>query len=142
MARWRDRGADPEAPGVRRLGFVDSLDEVYRQAAVVINPQQFGTGLSIKSIEALRHARPLVSTISGARGLEDGAGLAFRQAASAEEFGDQLVALLRTPAEAAALAARGFAYARAYYERNLEVLGELVRSGTPSGAGRPGAASR
>ncbi len=132
----------PEAPGVRRLGFVDSLDEVYRQAAVVVNLQQFGTGLSIKSIEALRHARPLVSTISGARGLEDGAGLAFRQAASAEEFGDQLVALLRTPAEAAALAARGFAYARAYYERNLEVLGELVRSGTPSGAGRPGAASR
>jgi glycosyltransferase involved in cell wall biosynthesis len=132
----------PEGPGVRRLGFVDSLDQVYRRAAVVVNPQQFGTGLSIKSIEALRHARPLVATVSGARGLEDGAGLAFRQAASAEEFGEHLVELLRDPAEAAALGARGIAYARAYYERNLEVLGDLVRTGRPAGAGRPGAASR
>jgi glycosyltransferase involved in cell wall biosynthesis len=132
----------PERPGVRRLGFVDALDQVYRRAAVVVNPQQFGTGLSIKSIEALRHARPLVSTVAGSRGLEDGAGLAFRQAASAEEFGEQLVELLRNPAEAAALAARGIAYARAYYERNLEVLGDLVRTGRPAGAGRPGAASR
>ena len=123
----------PEGPGVRRLGFVDALDQVYRRAAVVVNPQQFGTGLSIKSIEALRHARPLVSTVAGARGLEDGAGLAFRQAASAEEFGEQLVELLRNPAEAAALAARGIAYARAYYERNLEVL---ARSGAHRPPGR------
>jgi glycosyltransferase involved in cell wall biosynthesis len=132
----------PAGPGVRRLGFVDSLDEVYRRAAVVVNPQQFGTGLSIKSIEALRHGRPLVSTESGARGLEDGAGLAFRQAASAEDFGEQLAELLRSPAEAEALAARGLAYARAYYERNLEVLVGLVRSGRAAGTGQPGATSR
>jgi glycosyltransferase involved in cell wall biosynthesis len=131
-----------EGPGVRRLGFVDALDEVYRRAGVVINPQQFGTGLSIKSIEALRHARPLVSTVSGARGLEDGAGLAFRQAASAEEFGEHLVELLRNPAEAAALAGRRLAFARAYHERNLGVLADLVHTARPNGAGQPGAASR
>ena len=59
-------------PGVRRLGFVDALGDLYRRAAVVINPQQFGTGLSIKSVDALLHGRPLVTTASGARGLEDG----------------------------------------------------------------------
>jgi glycosyltransferase involved in cell wall biosynthesis len=130
-----------DEPGVRRLGFVDSLDEVYQRASVVINPQQFGTGLSIKSVEALRHGRPLVSTVSGGRGLEDGAGVAFLQAASAEEFGAQLVVLLRDPVAAASLADRALAFARAYYERNLGALADLMQTARPAGTRLPGVAS-
>ncbi len=113
-------------PGVRRFGFVDALGDVYRSAAVVINPQQFGTGLSIKSVDALLHGRPLVTTASGARGLEAGAGAAFRQAESAEEFGAMLVELLRDPAEAAALALRATEFARDYHRRNLQALADVV----------------
>ena len=130
-----------EEPGVRRLGFVDALDEVYQSAAVVINPQQFGTGLSIKSVEAMRHGRPLVSTVSGGRGLEDGAGLAFLQAASAEEFGEHLVALLRDHVAAAVLADRALEFARAYHARNLAVLADLVQTVRPADARLPGAAN-
>jgi hypothetical protein len=114
------------APGVRRLGFVDSLADAYGRAAVVINPQQFGTGLSIKSVDALLHGRPLVTTVSGARGLEDGAGTAFLQASSAEEFAEVVVGLLRDTAQAAALARRAAAFARAYHERNLQALADVV----------------
>jgi len=113
-------------PGVRRLGFVDALGDLYRRAAVVINPQQFGTGLSIKSVDALLHGRPLVTTASGARGLEAGAGAAFRQAESAEEFGARLVELLRDPAQAAALALRATEFARDYHRRNLQALADVV----------------
>jgi glycosyltransferase involved in cell wall biosynthesis len=115
-----------EAPGVQRFGFVDALEDFYRRAAVVINPQQFGTGLSIKSVDALLRARPLVTTASGARGLEDGAGAAFMQAGSAEEFGDLVVGLLRDPVEAAALAGRAAEFARSYHRRNLQVLDRVV----------------
>jgi glycosyltransferase involved in cell wall biosynthesis len=111
---------------VRRLGFVDSLADAYGRAAVVINPQQFGTGLSIKSVDALLHGRPLVTTVSGARGLEDGAGTAFLQASSAEEFAEVVVGLLRDTAQAAALARRAAAFARAYHERNLQALADVV----------------
>jgi glycosyltransferase involved in cell wall biosynthesis len=121
------------APGVRRLGFVDALGETYRRSGVVINPQQFGTGLSIKSVDALLHGRPLVTTASGGRGLEDGAGSAFLQATSAEEFADRLVELLRNPAEATALAARATAFAHTYHERNLQALAEAVRQPVGSG---------
>jgi glycosyltransferase involved in cell wall biosynthesis len=117
-------------PGVRRLGFVEALDDLYRRAAVVINPQRFGTGLSIKSVDALRHGRPLVATASGARGLEDGAGHAFLAADSAEEFAGHVVRLLRDPAAGAELGLRAAAYSRAYYERNLRALADAVR-GTP-----------
>ena len=113
-------------PGVRRLGFVDALDDLYQRAAVVINPQQFGTGLSIKSVDALLHGRPLVTTASGARGLEEGAGSAFRRAESAEEFSAMLVELLRDPAQAAALGLRATEFARDYHGRNLQALADVV----------------
>jgi glycosyltransferase involved in cell wall biosynthesis len=115
-------------PGVRRFGFVDALGDLYRRAAVVINPQQFGTGLSIKSVDALLHGRPLVTTASGARGLEDGAGVAFRQAGSAAEFGDLLVELLRDPGQGAALAGCAAEFARAYHRRNLQALADVVNA--------------
>jgi glycosyltransferase involved in cell wall biosynthesis len=115
-------------PGVRRFGFVDALGELYRRAAVVINPQQFGTGLSIKSVDALLHGRPLVTTASGARGLEDGAGVAFRQGGSAAEFGELLVELLRDPGQGAALAERATEFAHAYHRRNLQALADVVNA--------------
>jgi glycosyltransferase involved in cell wall biosynthesis len=121
-------------PGVRPLGFVDSLAEVYRQAAAVINPQQFGTGLSIKSVDALLHGRPLVTTPSGGRGLEEGAGEAFRQAAEPAEFAAQLADLLLDPATAAGLSARALAFARGYHQRMVQALAEVVRG---SDEGRP-----
>jgi polysaccharide biosynthesis protein PslH len=115
-----------DMPGVRRFGFVDRLDDLYRRAAAVINPQRFGTGLSIKSVDALAHGAPLVTTASGARGLEEGAGTAFLQADSAGEFGECLVQLLREPVQAEALAARGAAFASRYYQRNLQTLADVV----------------
>jgi polysaccharide biosynthesis protein PslH len=117
------------APGVRRFGFVDAVGDLYRRAAVVINPQQFGTGLSIKSVDALLHGRPLVTTATGGRGLEEGAGIAFLQAESAEEFAELLVALLQDPVRRAVLAERAAEFARHYHQRNLQALADVVSAG-------------
>jgi glycosyltransferase involved in cell wall biosynthesis len=114
--------------GVRRLGFVESLGDVYRQAAVVINPQQFGTGLSIKSVDALLHGRPLVTTASGARGLEDGAEAAFLQTDSAEAFGEAIIELLADPERATSLAARASEFASVYHQRQLRALADVVQA--------------
>ena len=120
---------DGAAPRLRRFGFVDAVEDLYRQAAVVINPQQFGTGLSIKSIDALRNGRPMVTTPSGARGLEEGAGPAFLQAGTAAEFAHLVIDLLRNPDRAAALAAGARDFAHRYYQRNLDSLASVVRTG-------------
>jgi glycosyltransferase involved in cell wall biosynthesis len=115
-------------PGVRRLGFVESLADAYRQAGAVINPQQFGTGLSIKSVDALLHGRPLVTTASGSRGLEDGVDVAFRLASSGEEFASHLIELLLSPSLAAALADRARSFACAYHERNVQALADTLQA--------------
>ena len=122
------RISDGAAPGLRRFGFVDAVEDLYRQATVVINPQQFGTGLSIKSIDALRHGRPMVTTASGARGLEEGAGSAFLQAGTADEFAHLLIDLLRNPDRAAALAAGSREFAHRYHQQNLDSLAGVVRT--------------
>lgn len=51
------------------LGRVDDLSEFYDQCSIIINPCLTGTGLKIKSVEALAHGKPLVSTPEGAEGL-------------------------------------------------------------------------
>jgi len=116
----------PTRPGIRRWGLVNPLDDLYQRSAVVINPQQFGTGLSIKCVDALLHGKPLVTTVSGARGLESGGGTAFLQGGSAEEFAEQLVSLLRDPARRRALGQRGLEFAREYHRRNLQALADVV----------------
>ncbi len=57
-------------PGVCYAGHVDNLNEFYSQADIALNPTLMGTGIKIKSLEALGFRRPLLSTPQGAVGLE------------------------------------------------------------------------
>ena len=58
----------------------------------------------IKTIEALGHAKALVTTSVGAEGLEDGAGKAFLVAEGADDFATAVVDILRDQSRAEALA--------------------------------------
>jgi Glycosyl transferases group 1 len=60
---------EPGLPGVELLGRVDSLDALYGEARVVVNPAIAGTGVKIKTLEALAHGRPPVVWPSGVDGL-------------------------------------------------------------------------
>jgi hypothetical protein len=99
------------SPGLRLLGRLEDLGRAYATSQLVVNPMQFGTGLKIKSVEALGHARALVTTPCGAEGLEAGMGTAFRVAGEPAAFARELVALLTDPAAAAALGRAGHQFA-------------------------------
>ena len=53
-----------------KLGYVESLHEFYESIRFAVTPMLNGTGLNIKSIEALAYSKPLVTTVVGAKGLE------------------------------------------------------------------------
>jgi hypothetical protein len=63
----------PGWDGVEVLGRVDQLAAAYAAARVVINPAVAGTGLKIKTLEALAHLRPIVVWPSGIDGLSPAA---------------------------------------------------------------------
>ena len=64
---------DDGIDGVELLGRVDRLEEFYARARVVVNLAVAGTGLKIKTVEALSHLRPIVVWPSGIDGLSSGA---------------------------------------------------------------------
>lgn len=57
--------------GVELLGRVDRLEPLYARARVVVNPAAAGTGLKIKTVEALSNLRPVVAWPSGVEGLAE-----------------------------------------------------------------------
>ena len=58
----------PDSLACTKLGVLDDLGEAYAAADLAINPVEWGSGMCIKSIEALGHSLPLISFASGAEG--------------------------------------------------------------------------
>lgn len=57
-------------PGIEVLGRVDELSSVYACARLALNPAVAGTGLKIKTIEALAFRRPVIAFPAGVEGLD------------------------------------------------------------------------
>ncbi len=119
-ARFGD--AIAKAPGVVVRGFVDKPIDVFRECDAIVNLVEFGSGLKIKSVEALCHNRPLITTPEGATGLPPDLATTPEQVAddrraayvvcdSSGEWIAALAALARDPIRRQVLAEHGLALA-------------------------------
>ncbi len=59
------------APKTTFYGYVEDISALYHQATVVLNPVLYGSGLKIKSVEALRYGKCLLSTPVGVEGMPE-----------------------------------------------------------------------
>ena len=126
-----------DLPGVELLGVVESLDEAYRRADIVVNPVLTGTGLKTKTVEALGHAKALVTTACGAEGIEEEAGNAFLMADEPAAMAAHVTNLLESPELAGELAQRGFRFAAEWNAAQIETLRGLHEQGAGAGWGEP-----
>lgn len=110
-----------------KLGVVEEVSTAYERAGIVINPAYLGTGLAIKSIEALSYGKPLVTTPQGARGLEEGRDLAFLVGHTAEDFSRHIIHLFDDIDFRKKLSVRAYEFARSYQADNLRELAMIVR---------------
>lgn len=106
--------ATPDMPGLVKLGVVPDLAPVYGCTSLVLNPVRGGTGLNIKSVEALGFGMPLLATVSGARGLEAARGQAMAEADSPADFAQTALALLANADELARLSRGAQVFAEAW----------------------------
>jgi glycosyltransferase involved in cell wall biosynthesis len=100
--------------GVELLGRFDDVADAYAGAQVVVNPSQLGTGLKVKTIEALAHGRPVVATPSGAEGLSGASNAGLLVAAEPAHFASEVVQLLRQRERTDELADAAIAYVNDY----------------------------
>ncbi|PWS34908.1 hypothetical protein DFH01_21420 [Falsiroseomonas bella] len=84
------------APGLLPLGPVAAPDDLYARVDLVVNPHEGGTGLKIKTVEALARGRPVIGTAEAFAGLP--AEAACHAAADAAEVAALLRRWLAEPA--------------------------------------------
>ena len=60
----------PDSLNVQKLGIVQCLKDFYTQISFAINPVSNGTGLKIKTVEAIEYGCPILSSDVGLDGLE------------------------------------------------------------------------
>lgn len=86
-----------ESVGIKMLGRVDSIEKFYDDVDVIINPTFAGSGLKIKSVEALRYGKLLITTPEGSAGLEEGIekGCIYCSPLTSTAFADNLIQALK-----------------------------------------------
>ncbi len=87
-------------PGVRLLGPVGDVGDFYRQAKATINPSLAGTGLKVKTLEALSFLQPVVTWPTGVEGLRPELVRFCKVATDWLEFREILIDILLDPSVA------------------------------------------
>ncbi|HET9952529.1 MAG TPA: glycosyltransferase family 4 protein [Candidatus Eisenbacteria bacterium] len=111
-------------PGVRVLGFVPDLERELSRASLFVAPHRFAAGVQNKVLQALGAGTPVVTTPVVLQGLAPAPDDIVRVGSDARSIAAEIVALLRDPAEAAALGRRGRAWAsgRFSWRESLEAF--------------------
>lgn len=102
---------------VHLLGSVEDLNNIYTRAKVVVVPLFRGAGISIKTLEALGRAKPLVTTSCGRRGLRQCEHALVELDFQADPSGvaDQILQLCASRRARDELAARAREYVRRHF---------------------------
>jgi glycosyltransferase involved in cell wall biosynthesis len=116
----------PPAEGITVLGEVSDLRPVYQSHRVVVNPTQLGSGLAIKSIEALGAGRPLVATSIGARGLDHALGRGLIVADEPNAFAEEVIRFLIDGPAWEVAAAGAVAFAADWNKTQYESLSRVI----------------
>ena len=82
------------SPWLRFTGHVADLDALYASARVAVTPVRFGSGVKIKTVEALLRGVPVVATSCGAEGVPDDLLAGARVSDDPMTFASHLVELL------------------------------------------------
>jgi glycosyltransferase involved in cell wall biosynthesis len=85
---------ETDNPQISKAGWVADLTQEYQAATIVINPTIAGTGLKIKSVEALCHGKPLVAWQNGIEGINYSGKPPYIKCDSWSEFSDACINLL------------------------------------------------
>jgi glycosyltransferase involved in cell wall biosynthesis len=112
-------------PGVRIVGFVPSLPDLFANARLALAPVWSGGGFRMKALTALAHGVPLVTNALGARGC-GAPDAACVRAETDEGLASAAIRWLVDPAAAAAAGRAAHAYASSSLTPNAIAVDQLA----------------
>jgi glycosyltransferase involved in cell wall biosynthesis len=118
-----------ELEGVKFIGFVEELDDLYRNSRVVCVPILSGSGTRVKIIEAAAYGKPIVSTRIGAEGVEFQDGIEIFLRDDPESFAKACIRLLNdyTLSERMGVAARSTAIKKYNQTKIKQKIQEIIK---------------
>jgi glycosyltransferase involved in cell wall biosynthesis len=123
-----------EGSGVTITGHVPDLGPFYQQADVILVPIRAAGGTRLKILEAMARGRPVISTSSGAEGLDIVDGQHLVLAETSQEIADATIAMLRNPRRRREVVRAARALVESRYgwddcaERHLNLYRELTEA--------------
>lgn len=100
----------PTHPRLKKLGIIENLDDLYASVDAVVLPLSFGSGVSVKAVEALSYGKPIIATSKGVRGLAVRHGEEVLLAEAVDDFVPLIEQLIRQPSLRARLSQRAKDY--------------------------------
>ena len=122
---------DEASPGVEARGFVDDEAAFMAEGLVVVNPQDSGSGIKLKSLHALAAGKVLLTTPVGVQGIPAVSGRDCLLAEEVCEMGEVIEPLLSEPEALLKIAENARAWMRNTaspdrYDAHLEAVIETV----------------
>ena len=111
----------PQSSGVDLLGEVDSARDLFQRLSLLLFPLARGSGMKVKTLEAMASGVPVVTTVAGAEGIEPSDGVIVHE----------------EPERLAAAAAELLDDAQARRERGAAARADFVRRYSPRPATEP-----
>ena len=106
-------------------GFVPNIADIYNTMDLMISPMLCGTGINIKTVEAMAYGIPLLTTRHASRGIEITDPM--HQHETLEALVTSLLSLHDKPQELARLAALSRAQYLSFYKKNNKGLEQLFK---------------
>jgi glycosyltransferase involved in cell wall biosynthesis len=110
-------------PWVRMHGFVPDISEFYRRMDLILSPVTMGTGINIKTVQAMAFGMPLLTTDCGSKGIETGDPM--HEHSNLDALVTSLLALAERPGELQRLARLSRDHYTRFYNEGVGALDNL-----------------
>jgi GT2 family glycosyltransferase len=112
-------------PWVRMHGFVEDIGTFYADMDLILSPVTMGTGINVKTVQAMAYGMPVLTTLCGSKGIETGDPM--HSHVDLDALSASLMTILKNPSALSRLAALSRERYERFYEAGMHAMRSLFR---------------